>query len=105
MAYAGQFGLHVCGGDHIAICKMPKVQFHARLKAPFQRDFINGDRRFFMAQGLVLGGVEVVGRIQVGAVVGAQLDKLHRPTFAIGQVLLAQPRKKRLNLFHRVFVV
>ncbi len=50
------------------------------------------------------GRVEVVGRIQVGAVVRRQLHHLHRPAFTIGQVLLLESGKEGLDLRKGVLV-
>jgi len=82
-----------------------KVQFHPGLKAPLQGHIIDGGGRAFIAQRLVHGGVKVVGRIQMRAVVGGELDHLDRPTLAIGQVLFFQAGKKRFDLFVSVLVV
>ena len=46
----------------------------------------------------------MVGRIQVGAVVGGQLDELHGPAFTVGQVAFFQAGKKGLDLFDGVFM-
>ena len=91
MANALEFCLDVGRGDHIAVGKVAEVQLHAGLEAPVQRHGVDGHRLALAAgQRRVHGAVEVVGRIQVGAVVGGQLHQLHRPAFAIGQVFLAQ---------------
>ena len=65
---------------------------------------MDGDGTLLVSQRLVHGAVKVVGRVQMGAVMGRQIHQLHRPAFAIGQVFLFQAGKKRLNLLESVFV-
>ena len=48
--------------------------------------------------------MEVIGRVEVGAVVGRELHRLDSPTFAVGQVLLLQPGEERGDLLVGVLV-
>jgi hypothetical protein len=83
---------------------MAEVQLHAGLEAPLQRHVVDGDRRLLAAQRVVHRRVEVVGRVQVGAVVGGQVDQLHRPAFAVRKVFLLQAREERFDLLEGVLV-
>ena len=84
MAYALELLLNIVARGHVAIAKMAKIQFHSRSKAPVQGDFINGACANGVTAGVVHGGVKMVGRIQVCAVVGGELNFLQSPTGLIG---------------------
>ena len=104
VADALELGLDVGRRHHVAIGQVAKVQLHAGLKAPLQRHLVDGPGLLLLAQRLVHGAVEVVGRIEVGAVVGRELNLLDRPAFAVGQVFLLQAGKEGLDLADGVFV-
>lgn len=87
VADAGQLSLHIGGGGHVAIGQVAKVQLHTRLKAPFQRHFINRDGGACSSILGILRGVEVPGGIQVGAVVRGQRHPFGCGGLAIGVVL------------------
>ena len=78
----------------MTVRQMSEVQLHTRVLTPFQRHFVNGDRPLTA----VHGGVVVVGRIQMCAVVAADAQCLHCPAFPAGQILRLQPRKKAGDL-------
>jgi hypothetical protein len=84
---------------------MPEIQLHARLEAPFQGHLVNRDGWFGFATDFVHGRVVVVGRVQMRAVVCAQLDEFHGPAFTIGQVFFFQAWKKRLDLRNGILVI
>jgi hypothetical protein len=90
--------------DHVAVVEVAEVQLHGRLEAPFQRHLVDRDRALLLPQLAVHRGVEVVGRIEVRAVVRGQRHALHGPAFAIGQVALAQAGEEGRDLPHRVLV-
>jgi hypothetical protein len=102
VADARQLGLHIGGGDHVAVGEVAEVQLHPGLEAPVQRHLVDGDRALLVAQRLVHRAVEVVRRVQVRAVVGGQLHQLHRPAFAVGQVLLLQAGEEGRDLLEGV---
>jgi hypothetical protein len=97
VADARQFSLHIGRRHHVPIRKVPEVEFHAGLEAPFQRHVMNGDRRLLLA-ARVHGAVEVIRRIQVGAVVRRELHALDCPGLAVRQILTAQPREEGRDL-------
>ncbi len=82
VADAVQFGGDVVGGDHVAVGEVPEVEFDRRLQTPLQRDPV--DRGSGTAavhdRGIVVGGVEM------GAVVGGQVQAFDRPALPVGQV-------------------
>jgi hypothetical protein len=80
---------------------MPEIQFHSRLEAPFQRDFVDRDG----ALATIHGGSVVVRRVQVGAVMGDELDRFNGPGFSVGRVVLAEPRKHAQQLGKQDLVV
>ena len=95
MADTLQLGLDVAGGRNIAVRQMPEVELHPWLEAPFQRHLIDGDRRAATGnQRAVHGRMVMIGRVQMGAVMGGQADAFHRPAFAIGQISFFQPGEK-----------
>ena len=98
VADALELSLHVGGLHHIAIGELGEVQLHAGLKAPLQRHLVDGNGRLLLAQGFVHRAMEMIRRVQVGAVVGRELHQLHRPALAIGQVALLQAGKEGLDL-------
>ena len=58
-----------------------------------------------LAQRLVHRRMEVVGRVEVRAVVRGQLHDLHRPAFAVGQVFLLQAGKERQDAGYALVVI
>jgi hypothetical protein len=83
VADALELGLDILCGRDIAIGKIPEVELDRRIKAPFQRDFVDGGG----ALAAVHGRGEVVRRVEMGAAMSRQLDPLDRPAFAVGQFL------------------
>src|SRR5205823_240493 len=81
MADALQLGLDVLRGDDVAVAPRSKVELHARLKAPFERHLVDGDR----ALASVHRRGEVIGRVEVRAVVGHEADPLDRPALGAAQ--------------------
>ena len=94
----GQFCLYICGSHHIAVGEVPEVQLDPWLEAPLQRNFINRYRPFFTTGLLIHGGMKVIRRIKVRAVMRTQLDKFNCPALPIGQFATFQARKKRRHL-------
>lgn len=94
MLDSGQFCPHIGRRHHMAVGKMPEVQYDTWLKAPLQRDCINRYRSLFTPGLLIHGGMKVIRRIKVRAVMRTQLHKLDRPALPIGQLATLQPRKK-----------
>ena len=89
-ADALQFRLHVCRGNHIAVVEGVEIQFDAGLETSIQGHLFDGDRPL----ALIHGGMKLIGRVQMGAVVGHQPDPFDGPAFAVGQVFFFQARKK-----------
>jgi hypothetical protein len=66
---------------------MAEIELHRRLEAPFQRHLVDPPRRLAARhQRVVHGAEEVVWRIQMGAVMAADLDPLDRGVFAVRQI-------------------
>jgi hypothetical protein len=68
--------------DDVAVGHVAEVELHARAEAPFQRHLVDGDRAFAAVHRRMV----VIGRVEMGAVVGGDLQALHRPAFAAGQI-------------------
>ena len=79
MVDTGEFGIDIGGGDDIAIGEMAKVQLDSRLKAPFERNFVDRDR----AVSPVHRRSIVVGRIKVSAMMGRKPNSFVCPSFTI----------------------
>jgi hypothetical protein len=88
VADAFQFGFDVTGRRDITVCHMAEIQFHAGLEAPFQRHLIDAPGRFPAGfQRVVHAGEKVIRRVQMRAVMGADLDLFHRGVFAVRQLI------------------
>ena len=86
MADALQLRLDVRGLDDVAVVEVAEVELDARIVEPFQRQLV--DALAGPAAGrqpFVLAGEVVVGRVDVGAVVGADLDALDGGVLAFRQ--------------------
>ena len=94
MADPGEFGLDVVGRHHIAVVEVTEVEFHRRLQAPLQRNLIDGDGPF----AAVHRGGEVVGRVQMRAVVRCDPNPFDGPAFTVGQILHRRSREERHHL-------
>ncbi len=90
MADALELRLDLGGLDHVAVRQMAEVELHARLQAPFQRNLVDGKRPFPAVHGRVV----VPRRVNVGAVVGGDLEHLDRPTLAIRQIGRLEAREE-----------
>ena len=85
---------------HKAVIVIAKVQLNAALHEPFERYLVNCDGPLAAVDGRVI----VPGRVHVSAVVGAELDTLYRPTFAVGQIAWLETGKKGAYLLGGVLV-
>ena len=85
MANALELLVDVGGGRDIAVRKMAEVEFHARLKAPFERHFVDRPR----ALALIHCRMVMPGRVEMGAVVSCELHAFDRPSLPVRQVLLS----------------
>src|SRR5262249_674098 len=90
MADAFQLGLDLGDGDDMPIGPVAEVELDAGLEAPFQRHLVDGDG----ALALVHGRMEVIGRVEMRAVVGREADVLDRPALAVGRSCFWRPGKK-----------
>jgi hypothetical protein len=87
VADAVEFGLHLGGRHHVAVGQMAEVELDAGLEAPFQRHLVDRDRGTCAArQTRILRGMEMPGRIQMGAVVGGQRHPFGGGGLAFGVV-------------------
>src|SRR5437588_1058453 len=100
VADALQLGLDVLRGDDVAVAPRSEVELHARLKAPVERHLVDGDR----ALTTVRRRGEVIGRVEVRAVVGHEADPLDRPTLGVGQLRFLQPREEGRDVLRGVAV-
>src|SRR5215472_2208209 len=80
MPDALELGFDVARARHVTIREMTEVELDAGLEAPFERDFVDGDR----ALAAVHRGSEMPRRVEVGGVVGREPDPLDSPSFAVG---------------------
>ena len=78
VADSRQLGLDIGGGRDVAVGEVAEVELDAAAEAPLERHLIDGDR----ALAAVHRRVEVVGCIEMGAVVGHDAQALDRPAFA-----------------------
>ena len=90
MADALQFRFDIGGGGHVTVGEMTEVQFHARLEAPVERHFVDGDR----ALAVIHGGREVPRRIEMCGAMRGQPHPLEAPAFAVGQIFLLEAGKE-----------
>jgi hypothetical protein len=58
-----------------------------------------------MALALVHRRMEMIGRVEMGAVMGREIDVLDRPALAVGQVFLLEPGEEAGDLAGGVFVL
>jgi len=94
MPDALQFIGNVGGGRHIAVWQVAEVELDAGLEAPLQRHLVDGPGPL----AAIHGRMEMIGRIQMGAVVGGEAHRLHRPALAVGQIVLRQASEERQHL-------
>jgi hypothetical protein len=78
-----QRAFHVVGSAHIAVRLVAEVELHGVVEAPFERHLVDGHRRL----AVIHRGMEMIGRIEVRAVVGRDRDLLHRGTGAVGKLV------------------
>ena len=91
MADALQLVLDLLGGDDVAVRQVAEVELHAGLEAPVERHLVDGDG----ALALVHRRMEMIGRVEMRAVVGREVDVLDRPALAVRAGLPCRPGKKR----------
>jgi hypothetical protein len=82
VADALEFGIDILGGGDITVGQVPEVELDARLQAPFQRHLVDGPCPLAAVHGRMI----VVGRIEMGAVMGRELHRLHRPALSVRQI-------------------
>ena len=58
-----KLGLHIFGGHYVTVRVMAKIELHAGLKAPFQRNLVNRDGSLPATRLLVHGGVKMIGSV------------------------------------------
>jgi hypothetical protein len=75
--------LHVIARHDVAVRKVAEVELDTGLKAPLERHLIDRER----AAAVILGRGEVVGCVEVRAVVRDESHALDRPGFAVRKVL------------------
>ena len=73
---------------------MTKIQLHSRLEAPIKIDLIDGQRPL----PAIHGGMKVKRRIEVGPIVGRQIDPFKRPSFAVRHIFRLKTGEKRGQL-------
>ena len=92
VADALQLRLHIAGRGDIAIGQMAEVELHRRLEAPFQRHLVDPPRWLAARLQPVVHRREVViRRIEMRAVVRADVAALHRGVFAVRQLIDPHP--------------
>ena len=96
-----QFSVNLGGRYDMPVRQMPEIELDARAIAPFQRHLVDGDRPL----AFVHGGMVVIGRIDMGAVMGGDVQPLDRPALAARQILLFQARKEHHDLFGGLLVI
>jgi hypothetical protein len=101
VADALQFVLHLPRRDDMAVGLGAEVELHAGLEAPFERHLVDGDG----ALALVHRRMEVIGRVEMRAVMGRQVDVLDRPALAVGQILFLEAGEEAGDLAGRVRVL
>src|SRR6516225_5164585 len=80
--------LDVARLDHITVGKMPEVELHRRLKAPFQRHLVDAPGGFAAAfQRVIHRGEEMVGRVEMSTVMRGDAHPLARAVFAIRKLV------------------
>ena len=90
MPEAPEFGFDVACAGHVTIGEMTEVELDAGLKAPFERDLVDGDR----ALAAIHRGGEMPRRVEMRGVVGREPNPLDRPALRVGQFVLAQAREE-----------
>src|ERR1700722_454703 len=65
---------------------MTEVEFHAGLQAPFQRHLVDGPRTL----AAIHGGMKVPGRVEMGTVMGGELDLFDGPALSVRQIFRLQ---------------
>src|SRR5262245_10051150 len=101
MADALELGLDVVCGRDIAVRKVPEVEFHSGLQAPFKRHLIDCDRAF----SAIHGRGEMPGRIEMRRTMRRQANPFEPPAFPLRQVFLFQPGKKFKNIGDRSLMI
>lgn len=94
MADPAELLFHIGRRHHVAVREMPEVELHRRLQAPLQRHLVDGYRPFAAVHRRCV----VVGRVQMGAVVGGDPYPFDRPPLAVGKVRDGGARKERHHL-------
>ena len=79
----------IVGRNHVAVGFVSEVELDAVVKAPFKRNLIDGDGAF----AAIHCGREVIGRVEVCAIVRAEFDGFDRPTFGVGQLRCGESRE------------
>lgn len=101
IADAAQFRLDLGGGDHVTVREPAKVELDAGPETPVQRDFVDGEG----ALAAVHGRGEVIGGVEMGAVVGDQFHLLDGPGLARRQIVLGQAGEEGAQLGDRRLVI
>src|SRR5712692_2440857 len=85
----------------MAVGLVAEVELDARLEAPVERHLVDGDG----ALALVHRRMEMIGRVEMGAVVGREIDVLDRPALAVRQVFLLEAGEEAGDLAGRILVL
>src|SRR5262245_31669720 len=95
-----EFGLDILGCCYIAVRKMPEIELHGGLQAPFKRNLVDGDR----ALATIHGGSEMPGRVEMCRAMSRKPDPFDRPAFAVRQVFFFQVGKKFQDVARRILM-
>jgi hypothetical protein len=98
---AVEFSLHVAAAHDVAIGKVTKIQLDTGLKAPLQRDLVDGAGRL----APVHRGMVVIGRIEMGSTMRCQFDAFNGPGGSVRQLVLGQARKDLEHLWQTFLVI
>src|SRR3984885_16018022 len=101
MSDALEFSLDILSGHDIAVGKMPEVEFDAGLKTPFERHFLDGPGALTAVHGRMI----VIGRVEMGAVMGGELHRLHPPALTVRPILRFEARKESKHARQALLVV
>jgi hypothetical protein len=91
VADAVEFLRHTRRRPDISVGPVPKIELHAGRKRPLERYIVDRDHLL----PAVHGRGKVVGRIELGALVGNQAYSFDRPGLAFGQILRLKTPEKR----------
>jgi hypothetical protein len=78
---------------HVPVRQRAEIELDARPVAPVEWNFVDGGGGL----AVIHGRGKVPGRVEMGAVVGRQVDPPDRPALALRQVLAREPRKVSLQ--------